>query len=52
LKRIAKRSPLPEQEGWLRIKKYRGATFESADGVVSPRMITAAAPFNGLMARR
>ena len=28
--------PLLGQEGWLRIKEYREATFESADGVVSP----------------
>ena len=29
-------SPLLGEEGWLRIKKYREASFESADGVVRP----------------
>ena len=28
------RIPLLEQEGWMRIRKMGGATFESADGVV------------------
>jgi hypothetical protein len=31
---LAANSPLLGEEGWLRIKKYREASFESADGVV------------------
>jgi len=31
---LGKRTPLLGQEGWLRIKKWREATSDSADGVV------------------
>ena len=56
-KLTSRRNPLLEQEGWLRIKKYREASFESADGVVRhgrrdkngfdtgyPRLTTPSAP--------